>query len=63
MISLTTSSAILPPPDPSLSPPRSFTTIFAPSLARYKQISLPIPLPAPVMMATLLFSLPIVYSF
>jgi hypothetical protein len=63
LISCTTSSATLPPPDPSLSPPRSFTTTLAPSFARSKQISFPMPLPAPVTIATFPFNVDINLPF
>ena len=53
MISLTTSCAgEMSPPEPSISPPRSLTTTFAPWRARLSACSRPMPRPAPVTIAT-----------
>ena len=52
-ISFTTSCAgVRSAPCPDSSPPRSLTTTFAPSLASISACSRPIPLPAPVTIAT-----------
>ena len=51
-ISATTSSAIMAVPVPSVLPPKSLTTIFAPWAAISNAISRPMPLPAPVTTAT-----------
>src|SRR3954447_14779319 len=52
-ISATTCCAgVMSVPVPSLAPPRSFTTTFAPSAAKNSACSRPIPRPAPVMIAT-----------
>ena len=52
-ISATTSSAgVESAPVPSVAPPRSFTTILAPSAAISRACSRPMPRPAPVMIAT-----------
>src|SRR5580658_3707724 len=40
-------------PEPSMAPPRSFTTTLAPSEAKSNACSRPMPRPPPVMMATL----------
>ncbi|SKV20976.1 Uncharacterised protein [Mycobacteroides abscessus subsp. abscessus] len=48
-------------PEPSLAPPRSLTTTEAPSLAKSRACSRPMPRPAPVMTATRPSSCPMMY--
>jgi len=51
--STTLSAALLEPPCPETWEPRSFTTTFAPRLAKNNAYYLPSPPPAPVTTATL----------
>ena len=61
LISLTTRSAgASDSPVPSTATPKSFTTTLAPSLESHKATSLPIPLPAPVTIATLFNNLSVI---
>ena len=59
--STTSSAGCLEFPEPSKLEPKSFTTIEAPSLAINSATAFPIPLPAPVIIATLPSSLFISY--
>ena len=62
MISTTSSAGCLSPPSPWREAPTSLTMTLAPSEARRRASSRPIPRPAPVTMATLPSSIPMVSS-